>query len=328
MAEINLGLAAADQYFKADDQRVLREQQRQQFDWNKQRTEAELSTLPERTEATRTGAKLQTANNQSELAIAPNKALVNKALSEYAVEDLPGALADMRRKRALSDVDAQVAGVAKLADLIQIGDPAQVVNYLNAWRKADPSRMPADVAQVGFQKDPKSGENVFMAMDSQGNPIMQLSASQIQRVRDSVGKADVKVLKPGDTLVTTKNGRTTPGFTAPVNPDLIKGLRGQNTPAEIQTMEWLIKNKVAKDQASAWEMVRSSKEKTKNAFILDYVGKNTLPGQDPNKLSEQAGQLYDRLRGGTGNTSGGQSNTSAPTTLDPRLNSLLGLPSE
>lgn len=218
MAGINLGLAAVDQYYKADDARVLREQQRQAFDWEKQRTESDLSILPERTAAAKSALQLQNANNQSELDMAPNKAAVAKALSQYAVEDLPSAIADMKRKRVFSDADAATAGIAKLGELIKIGDPQQVVTYLNAWRKTNPSQHNGqEVAQVGFQKDPTSGENVFIAMDGKGNPIMQMSASQIQRIQDSIGKTDLKVVKPGETLIGTKNGVSTPMFTNPID---------------------------------------------------------------------------------------------------------------
>lgn len=324
MANINLGLAAADQYFKADDARVLREQQRQQFDWNKQAAESELSLLPDRAEAARSGYKLQGAQNKANLDLVPNQAAVAKALSEYSVEELPSRIAQMRQQRIFSDVDAQTAGVAKLADLIQMGDPAQITSYLNAWRKTNPSSVKADVAQVGFRKDDKTGENVFMALDAEGNPLMQLSGSQIQRIRDSIGKTDLKILKPGDTLVGVKNGTAKPMTTAPVDPQLIKGLKGQNTPAEIQTMNWLIENKVAKDPKSAWDLVRSSREKTRSSFVLDYVSKNAGVGQDSRTLADQGGKIYDELQRSSG-TIQPASNSGGATNIDPRIKSLIGI---
>lgn len=328
MSGIDFGLAAADQYYKADDQRVLRDQQRQMFDWQKQRNEADLSIMPERTAAAKSGLQLQDANNKSELAIAPNKAAIAKALSDFGVEDLPAVIAEGRRKRVFSEADAATTSIAKLGELIQIGDPAQVMSYMNNMNKANgwaADKKP--IAQVGFQKDPKSGDNVFMALDADGNPVMQISAGQIKRMQDSIGKTELKVAKPGDTLYGVKNGQVTQLATAPVDPNLIKSQNKQHTPAEIQTMEWLITNKVAKDQGQAWDMVRSSREKTRQSFILDYVGKNVLPGQDPNKVSQQAGQIYDELQRSGGGKGAGQSNTPAATTLDPRVNSLLGLPS-
>lgn len=320
---LNLGLAAADSYFKADDARVLREQQRERFGWDKQRAESELSTLPDRTEAAKSGYQLQTAQNKANLDLVPNQAAVAKALSEFSVEELPSKIAQLRQQRIFSDVDAQSAGIAKLADLIQMGDPTQITSYLNAWRKTNPSGVKADVAQVGFTKDDK-GENVFVALDAQGNPLMQMSAGQIQRVRDSIGKTDLKVLKPGDTLVGVKNGRATPMASGPVDPLLAKSVGKQNQPAEIQTMNWLIENNVAKDQKQAWEMVRSSREKTRSSFVLDYVSKNAMPGQDPKKVADQGGRIYDELQRVN---SSQQSNSPAATTLDPRVNSLIGLPS-
>lgn len=315
---VDLGLAAADSYYKADDARVLRDQQRQ-------RADAELSLLPDKVAAERSGYQLKGAQNKANLDLVPNQAAVAKAMSDYSVEELPRMIAQKRRDGVFNDVDAQTAGVAKLADLIQMGDPAQVTSYLNAWRKTNPNQgNQTEVASVGFQKDPKTGENVFMAMDANGTPVMQMSASQIQRIKDSIGKTDLKVAKPGETIYGIKNGHATPMATAPVDQALIKSQNKQHTPADIQIMDDLQKHGVAKDRAHAWELVRSSKEKTRSAFVQEFVLKNALPGQSTAKLEKQGSDLYDNLRTGTPPP---RSNSSPAATIDPRVNSLIGLPS-
>lgn len=79
-----------------------------------------------------------------------------------------------------------------------------------------------------------------------------------------------------------------------------KSGRGQNSPAEVQTMQWLITNNVAKDATGAWEMVRSAREKTRNSFIMDFTSKNAMPGQDGGKMARDAGAIYDQVQKTTG----------------------------
>ena len=321
---LNLGLAAADQYFKADDARVLREQQRERFGWDKQRTEADLSTLPERTEANRSGYQLQSAQNRANLDIVPNQAAVAKALSEFSVEELPSRIAQMRQQRIFSDVDAQTAGVAKLADLIQMGDPQQITSYLNAWRKTNPTNMKADVAQVGFTKDEK-GENVFVALDAQGNPVMQMSAGQIQRIRDSIGKTDLKVLKPGDTLVGVKNGRATNMATGPVDLALAKGIK--MGPLERDVDYLMTTHGKTKDEALNY--LNSAKGKTKESFIQDMIKEGTrLNGRVPtNDDIKSFGDMWENVKRQTSGSGQQQSNNPVAPTLDPRVRSLINIPS-
>ena len=53
-----------------------------------------------------------------------------------------------------------------------------------------------------------------------------------------------------------------------------------------------------------------------------------LPGQDTNKLANDAGRIYDTLRPNQGPAApaASTSNTSATPTVDPQIRSLLGLP--
>lgn len=324
MSGLNLGLAAADAYYRADDARVLREQQRERFGWDKQYAEAGLSTLPDRTDAAKSGYQLQTAQNKANLDLVPNQAAVAKALSEFSVEELPSRIAQMRQQRIFSDVDAQTAGIAKLADLIQMGDPQQITSYLNAWRKTNPSAIKTDVAQVGFTKDDK-GENVFVALDAQGNPLMQMSAGQIQRVRDSLGKMDIKLAKPGESIVGIKNGVATPLYTAPVDPMLAKAAK--MGPLERDVNYLMTSHGKTQDQALAY--LNSAKGKTKETFIQEMIKEGTrLNGRVPtNSEIKSYGDMWENVRTQTSGPGQGQSNSASTPTLDPRVNSLIGLPS-
>lgn len=109
MNDLGLGLLAADAYFKADDSRVLREQQRQQFDWQKQRAESELSTLPDKTNAARTGFQLQAARNNSGIQLLPGQTANAQARQNIEGADLAGAAqrqpAEIATKGIRADMD-------------------------------------------------------------------------------------------------------------------------------------------------------------------------------------------------------------------------------
>ena len=68
---LGLGLIAADQYFKAGDERELRDQRRRRFEQDDQVRQAELSLLPDRTTAARSGYRVTDEANQTTLAAVP-----------------------------------------------------------------------------------------------------------------------------------------------------------------------------------------------------------------------------------------------------------------
>lgn len=348
---IGLGLAAADSYFKEGDARKERE-------YLQARRDADMSTLADVAAERRSGAQLRNRQNTANMGLVDsqadlaknkltldqantkaaierqpldaatqaNNAEVSKTLSDFQVEDLPRVIAEKRRAGVFSDADAGTTAIAKLHDLIKIGDPQQVITFMNAMNDTHPpEQRKAPITAVGLTKDPKTGEQVFVAQDAQGNPIIQMSQSQMKRIRDSVGKTDLKVLNAGDSLVGVKDGQASVLATAPEKASTLK----QHTPAEVQTMEWLMSKGVAKDANGAWDMVRSAREKTRNAFVMDYVGKNALPGSDTNKMADEAGKIYDNLKSGAGlhqAPGATPSNSGAPGTVDPRINSLIGVP--
>lgn len=345
---MNLGLAAI-----AGSAGMKGYREQNEFNHDQAKRDSELSTLGDVTAERRTGAQLRAKQNTASLGLvdsqtalakdkltldqantksaierqpgeaetALNRAEIAKTLSDFDVQDLPRVIAEKRRAGIFSEADATSLGVAKLADLIQAGDPQQVIKFMNDMSDAAPEGVrKAPVSTVSIKQDPKTGEQMFVAQDAQGNPVVQMSQSQMKRIRDSVGKTDLKVLNAGDSLVGVKNGQASVLATAPERASTLK----QHTPAEVQTMEWLMNNRVAKDANGAWEMVRSAREKTRNAFIMDYVSKNAMPGQDGSKLSEDAGKIYDQVRQSQGSQL--PSNSGGGGKVDPAIQSLIGIP--
>jgi hypothetical protein len=71
-----------------------------------------------------------------------------------------------------------------------------------------------------------------------------------------------------------------------------------SSPAQVQTAEWLVANKVAKDLTQAWEMVGTSKEKSREAAIQDMAAKMLASGLvTAEKATADATQVVDSIRG-------------------------------
>ncbi len=360
MSALGLGLIAADQYFKAGDARVQREREGQRFDWERQRAESELSTLPDKTEADRSGYQLRNKQNNAniglsdtqtenakkklelegagldaakerqplEQAAALNGAEINKALSEFQLQDLPRVIAEKKRAGVFSDADASVAAIGKLAELIKLGDQGQVISFMNAMNEAkDPGQRTAPIASVGVQQDQKTGEKLFVATDANGVVVTKVPHSHMQAVVNSLGKSEFKTVNAGDSLVQIKGGVATPVYTAP---ESAKSAAAKQGPLERDVGYLVTQHGMTKDQALAH--LNSAKTMTREQFILKSVQDSIAMGKKP--TSEEVanfGTLYDSARQTPATSRAAPataptSNSPAPANLDPQIKSLLGIP--
>lgn len=327
MSALGLGLIAADQYFKAGDARVQREREGQRFDWERQRAESELSTLPDKTEADRSGYQLRNKQNTAniglsdaqadnakkklelegagldaakdrqplEQAAALNGAEIAKTLSEFQVQDLPRVIAEKKRAGVFSDADSSVAAIGKLAELIKLGDQNQVITFMNAMNETrDPGQRKPPVAIVGIEKDPKTGENVFVAKDANGGIVSQVPQSHMQAVMSSLGKVEFKTVNAGDSLVQIKGGQATPVYTAP---ESARSAAAKQGPLERDVGYLVNQHGMTKDQALAH--LNSAKTMTREQFVLNALKEKAASsyGYKPNqKDADDFGAVYDSVR--------------------------------
>lgn len=353
---LGYGLAALDSYYKEGDARVQRERQTQRFDWDRQKAESELSLLPDRTAASRAEYQLRTKQNNAKLGLADaqaqldtdrlrleqgdiasrlerqptestaaaNKAEIAKTLSEFEVADLPRVIAEKKRAGVFSEADAATAGVAKLADLIKVGDNNQVISFLNGLNDASGGGKPR-VAAVGVTTDDKTGERVFVAQDAQGKPVMRVAQSQFQRIRDSIGKTEYKTVNAGDSVVALRDGKATPVYTAP---ESAKSQQAKMGPLERDVTYLTSAHGMSKDQALAH--LNSAKTMSREQFVLNALrdkAENNPAYKPSQRDADDLGAMYDSVRR---STTPGLSNvpsaSSAPAAMDPAIRSLLGLP--
>jgi hypothetical protein len=270
------------------------------------------------------------ANVPSSLQVKNNTLNAQLQTSDATLKQLPMKLQQLATQGVLDQrgqsevvlgtMGQLIARQDKTGALAFANDIAKVGNILpNTNGKTFTDIVPVRKGQNGAQGDgyifhTSDGGKVFTPVEAISGAMQKLKSGEYQFIHTNDGS------------VFAGNKQT--GAVSQAHQGDPKVLRGQHTPAEIQTMEYLVSKGVAKDTNQAWDMVRSSREKTRNSFITDYVAKNAMNPNDAQKVAQQAGQIYDSLRQNQGPTNDAAkgSNTPAAGTMDPQIKSLLGLP--
>ena len=154
--DITGGLIALDSYYKAGDARRERE-------YLQARRDAELSLLPDKIEADRSGyvdtteenkarstlRPQRTANQQTQLGLDTNDlasrvksqpdelntredaAKIDSMLKKFSADQLPQVIGQMRIQGAIDEATARTTVFLKLDELIRTGDSQSIVNFIN-----------------------------------------------------------------------------------------------------------------------------------------------------------------------------------------------------
>jgi hypothetical protein len=279
--------------------------------------DADAERQPDEIKTKAANAKIGLANVENEQSNLPfSLAVKNNALrgqlmtSNAELANLPGKLQRLAVQGALDEQGQADVVLGTMGQLISRQDKAGALKFANAVAKqrhgaSDGSGNPYTDAELVDIQPIRAGQNGatrdgYNFVDSTGkSEFVPLEA--IAAARGKLKSGEYQFIHTSDGSVFAGNKQT--GAVSQAHQGDPKTLRAQHTPAEVQTMEWLINKGVAKDANSAWEQVRSAREKTRNAFVMDYVSKNALPGADTNKLSDDAGRIYDTLRQNQGPTS-------------------------
>lgn len=351
----NAGLDAYDRRTQQQDQQ---QREGQRFDWESQRAKADLSTLDDRVKQQRTAAQLGAAQAQAGLDILPkqnalantqldtqqaaadgakarqpdelvaqaNQAKVQSILSQFNVDNTPRQIAQAKAQGALSEADVYVASMAKLGDLLSTNDPNTVIRFMNNMNDSGifGTNTHAPVAKVGIVQDHKGGDNVFVASDAQGKPIVQIRAKDLQRIVESTKKADFKTVNAGDSLVRVQGGQATPVYTAPESATS-KGAKASGTGPLERDVNYLVSaHGMSQDQALAH--LNQAKSMSREQFILKGISDMQAMGRKPSEDDiNQMGGLFDRA---VGRQAPGKPASNSPDAgnMDPRIKSLIGLP--
>lgn len=358
-----IGLAAIAGNAAVNSMRVQqdREKQDERFGWERQRNQADLSTLDARTQAANTGAQLQakqntaalglvdgeTANKQTrqqieaadlkgaqsrqpdELIARANRAKVDSLLTQYDVDNLPRVIAQKKAEGALSEADMFVTSLTKLTDLMDTDDPQAVVRFMNAMNDAGAlANKHAPIVSVGAEDDPKHGR-MFVAKDASGNRVVAFSAEMLRRIRESRTPAKFEKLDAGDSLVKIKGGQASVAVTAP---ESAKSKSTKQGPLERDVGYLTSVHGMTPEQAL--NHLNSAKTMSREQFILksasDAMAMNGGKQLTPEQIAD-LGTLYDeatkRANPTPGNSGVAPAASNSPTAPNnPKLKSLLGIP--
>lgn len=209
--------------------------------------------------------------------------------AQSTLDNLPDALKTAAMKGLIDKQGVQEVTQGIVADYIGKSDKQGAIDFMNKLaEKGGVNRKVVDIQQT------PTGYN-FIDADG-GSHVMPVAdvyrARQMYLQKLNAGKYHFLASKDGSVVAGNENtGRADVVYQG--NPNT---LGQEHKPAEVKTAEWLIQNGVAKDANQAWNLVSSAKEKTRSAFVMDYVSKNAMPGQDASKVAQQAGALYDTLK--------------------------------
>ena len=89
--DLGLALAAGNAFFKEQNAQDIRDREKSRFDWERQRAEAEMSVLGDKTEADRSGYKLRSGQNAAGLELLPGDTANRLAEQELRGGELAGA---------------------------------------------------------------------------------------------------------------------------------------------------------------------------------------------------------------------------------------------
>lgn len=268
--------------------------------------------------------QLMTSN--AELAALPGKlqqAAVQGVLNQQGQADV--VLGTLGQLIARNDKDSAIRFANQVAQMPNVlpNTNGKPLADIKGVRKGDVIGKDQSGSDVTAQGD----GYLFVTNDGQAhfNPVTTISAAM-----NKLKSGEYQFIHTNDGSVYSGNKQT--GAVNQVHQGDSKALRAQHTPAEVQTMEWLIGKGVARDANAAWDMVRSAREKTRNSFIMDYVGKNALPNQSAAQLADlqrKAGDVYDQLRPGQGPVNPAPAPNAAPSNaVDPQIRNLLGIPAQ
>ena len=255
-------------------------------EWNQQRKLGMAQSLTD-LELKLARPKLELQDDQ----IAAGRSLYKyqDAANKAGIETLPQQTANTKMQQQTTGIGLNNVIKGYAGQSMANGNKADAIKILNQAAAAQPGFDGTTIVDVTPQKD---GAGVFLHMsDKSTKPV---SRNEIVGAMSAIKQGDYQFIHDSAGNVYSGN-KSTGSVTQQVKGDP-SNQPGKAPPADVASAEWLIKNNVAKDAKSAWDLVRSSREKTRSDFVLDYVSKNAMPGADINESSKQAGALYDSLR--------------------------------
>ena len=257
-------------------------------EWNKQR---EIGMAQSLTDLRLKLARPQLETQDDQIAAGKSLYKYQNAASQAGLDTLPQQTANTKKQQQISGIGLDNTLTGYAGQKMSYGNKDQAIKILNQAAAAQPGFDGTTVLDVTPQKD---GAGVFLHMSDKS--IKPVSREEIVGAMGTLKQGDYQFIHDNAGNVYTGN-KATGDVAQKVKGDPAQ-MNKQNSPADVQSAEWLMTNvpQYKGNAKAAWEAVRSSREKTRTDFVLDYVSKNSGLGGDVTKLSQQAGEVYDTLR--------------------------------
>lgn len=356
---LGAGLSAATGFFQAQEHSQDRDYLAKQRDYQDKTMQAGLSTLDDWTASDRARAKLSAAQSGAGLDMLPGKTAntmrqqeLDKGGLDFKVEQQPIEQANTAKQTTVSGAGldmavsnipaAQQANDAKNRDaftsqhindfaqfgrLIQMGDKAGAMVHAQSVSDAEAKRtgtLPKKIVdyRTTGQKTADGDNRAYNFMYEDGSEVpIPHSAVSGSLAMSKTGKYSMKQGRAGDVQVLNENtGDVQTKVAADPNYARSAG-SNQHTPAQLQLVNAYMDAPENKGMtfSQAWDKVRTSMEKPRHQAILELVGKNMMPGSDPQKEYEKWADLFDHARQ---SAPGLPSNSPLAPTIDPKFQNL------
>lgn len=149
--DLGLAMTAGNAFFREQNAQDIRDREKQRFDWEQKRANAEMSLLDAKTSADRSGYELRAGQNQQGVELLPGDTANKKTEQGIKTERLAGEAGRVSAEEAKKDADAQLGLAKSASDLMmqpeKLEQERNVQKIATAISNLDVDELPRTLAQ-------------------------------------------------------------------------------------------------------------------------------------------------------------------------------------
>jgi len=238
-------------------------------------------------------AKPQLATQDAEIANRNATYELDTGAKNNAIALQPGEKSNSLKKQQGQGISLDNTLMGYAGQSLSDGNKERGVQIINESLKSTPGYNGVKVIDV---QPASNGSGVNYIMDD--NTTKFVSTDELRRAMGSIKQGEYQFIHDGAGNVYSGN-KTTGSVSQQVKGDPAQ-FNKQHAPKEMLLAQDWVKNGYAKDMNDAYNKMSYAKGKSRQDFIMEYVGKQAMPGatqDDVNQLSATAGSLYDSVHG-------------------------------
>lgn len=164
--DLGLAMAGANAFFKEQQAQDIRDREKQRYEWEKARAEAEMSTLPDKTAADRSGFQLRAGQNQQGIELLPGETANKKTEQGIKTTELTGQQNRLPQTEETKDINAGMGLATAKAEQEMQSDVIQqkknVQTIATAVSNLDVEELPRTLAQKRLQNEISQSDSDVM----------------------------------------------------------------------------------------------------------------------------------------------------------------------